>query len=64
MAAVKSVPLGQTDGQKMLLFLGSKIEETVGQASATNDEGLGNFSPGLAVLSSNHETQYSRLFRS
>jgi hypothetical protein len=23
-----------------------------------------NFSPGLAILSSQHETQYSRLFRS
>jgi urease accessory protein len=64
MAAIKAVPLGQTDGQKMLLSLGSRIEETVGQASALKDEDLGNFAPGLAVLSSQHETQYSRLFRS
>jgi len=64
MAALKAVPLGQTDGQKMLLHLGSRIEETVGQASAMRDEDLGNFAPGLAVLSSQHETQYSRLFRS
>ena len=27
-------------------------------------EGYSNFSPGLAILSSRHETQYSRLFRS
>jgi urease accessory protein len=64
MAAIKAVPLGQTDGQKMLLFLGARIEETVGQASAISDEDLGNFAPGLAMLSSKHETQYSRLFRS
>jgi urease accessory protein len=64
MAAIKAVPLGQTDGQKMLLSLGKRIEETVGQASAIADEDLGNFAPGLAVLSSQHETQYSRLFRS
>ncbi len=64
MAAIKAVPLGQTDGQKMLLALGRRIEETVGQASAIQDEELGNFSPGLAILSSHHETQYSRLFRS
>jgi urease accessory protein len=64
MAAIKAVPLGQTDGQKMLLHLGSRIEETAGQASAIKDEELGNFAPGLAVLSSQHETQYSRLFRS
>jgi urease accessory protein len=64
MAAIKAVPLGQTDGQKMLLLLGKRVEETVGQASAVKDEDLGNFAPGLAVLSSQHETQYSRLFRS
>ena len=64
MAAVKAIPLGQTDGQKMLLALGARIEETVGQASALPDEELGNFTPGLAMLSTQHETQYSRLFRS
>jgi len=63
-AAVKAIPLGQTDGQKMLLFLGRRIEEAVGQASAIKDDDLGNFVPGLAMLSSQHETQYSRLFRS
>ena len=63
-AAIKAVPLGQTDGQRMLLYLGRRIEETVGQASAIKDEDMGNFAPGLAVLSSQHETQYSRLFRS
>jgi urease accessory protein UreF len=28
------------------------------------DDELGSFAPGLALLSSRHETQYSRLFRS
>jgi len=64
MAAIKAVPLGQTDGQRMLLHLGARIEETVGQVEMVRDEDLGNFAPGLAVLSSRHETQYSRLFRS
>lgn len=57
MAAVKAVPLGQTDGQKMLLALGARLAEV-------NEEEPGNFAPGLAILSSRHETQYSRLFRS
>ena len=57
MAAVKAVPLGQTDGQKMLLALGARLQEV-------SHEELGNFTPGLAILSSRHETQYSRLFRS
>jgi urease accessory protein len=57
MAAVKAVPLGQTDGQKMLLALGAKLHEV-------DEEEPGNFAPGLAIVSSLHETQYSRLFRS
>lgn len=59
MAALKAVPLGQTDGQKMLLALGASLERL-----AANEEIGGNFAPMLAVLSSRHETQYSRLFRS
>lgn len=57
MAAVKAVPLGQTDGQKMLLALGARLHEV-------HEDEPGNFAPGLAILSSLHETQYSRLFRS
>ena len=56
LAAVKGVPLGQTEGQRMLLFLPEKFK--------TMNFELGNFTPGLAILSSRHETQYSRLFRS
>jgi len=64
MAAVKAVPLGQTDGQKILLLLGEKIEGLVKKAMQMKDEDIGNFAPGLALLSARHETQYSRLFRS
>lgn len=64
MAAVKAVPLGQTDGQKMLLALSSRIPEICERAATLNEDDLGNFAPGLAMLSSNHETQYSRIFRS
>lgn len=64
MAAVKAVPLGQTDGQRILLALGDRIEGLVKKAMQMKDEDLGNFAPGLAVLSAQHETQYSRLFRS
>jgi urease accessory protein len=33
-------------------------------ALQTGAEGLSNFSPALAIASSRHETQYTRLFRS
>ena len=64
MAALKTVPLGQTAGQKILLALGAQLEATVQAAAARSDNELGNFAPGLAMRSSTHETQYSRLFRS
>jgi len=64
MAAVKAVPLGQTDGQRMLLQLGDRIESLAKQSETLPDQDLCNFTPGLAMLSARHETQYSRLFRS
>ena len=64
MAALKAVPLGQTAGQKILLALGAQLEAIAQAAAARSDNELGNFAPGLAMLSSTHETQYSRLFRS
>jgi urease accessory protein len=64
MAAIKVVPLGQTDGQKILLALGSRLDALAAEAATLADDELGNLAPGLALLSSGHETQYSRLFRS
>lgn len=64
MAALKAVPLGQTDGQRLLAKLGARIPAICEEAVTVADEDLSNFMPGLAILSSVHETQYSRLFRS
>ena len=64
LAAVKAIPLGQTDGQRMLLSLGNGLEVLVKKITTTKDEDIGNFAPGLALFSARHETQYSRLFRS
>lgn len=64
LAAVKCVPLGQTDGQRMLLALSARIDAVVERAGRLDDAQLGNFAPALAILSSRHETQYTRLFRS
>lgn len=62
MAAVKAVPLGQTAGQKILLELGSRLQNLV--ETELQEDCWTNFTPGLAALSARHETQYSRLFRS
>ena len=64
MAALKAIPLGQSAGQRMLAAIGAELPETAQNATQLDDDGLSNFAPGLAILSSRHETQYSRLFRS
>ena len=64
MAAIKAVPLGQTQGQRMLGTLAQRIDAIVERAALARDEDLFNFAPGLALASARHETQYSRIFRS
>jgi urease accessory protein len=64
MAAIKAVPLGQSAGQRMLASIGAELPALAQRASLLADDELTNFAPGLAIASSRHETQYSRLFRS
>jgi urease accessory protein len=64
MAAIKSVPLGQLAGQRLLLALGARIPEAARRARAVADEDIASFAPGFAMASARHETQYTRLFRS
>ena len=63
-AAVKSIPLGQSAGQRMLAQLADEIPAAVVRALARSDTERQAFAPMLAILSAQHETQYSRLFRS
>lgn len=63
-AAIKTVPLGQSAGQRILARLSEAVPIVVEQALAAGDEDRQAFSPMLAILSSQHEVQYSRLFRS
>lgn len=63
-AAMRAVPLGQSAGQRVIAGLQREIPSAVETARAMPVESLQAFTPGLAILSSRHETQYSRLFRS
>ena len=63
-AAIKSVPLGQSAGQRILARLARDIPAAVEAALQLPDSERQAFSPMLAILSAQHETQYSRLFRS
>ena len=63
-AAIKSVPLGQLSGQRMLAALSAEIPLAVEHALSVPDNQQQSYTPRLAILSARHETQYSRLFRS
>ena len=63
-AAIKLVPLGQTEGQRLLYELSAEIDVIVEHALTLEDNVIGASTPALAIASSLHETQYSRLFRS
>jgi urease accessory protein len=64
LCAVKLVPLGQVAGQRLLIELAEKIPLLVDGALNVADDDIGGSAFGLALASSRHETQYSRLFRS
>jgi urease accessory protein len=64
MAGVKLIPLGQTQGQKILYRLSELVPGAIAQAQSINDSDVGSCTPALAIASSCHENQYTRLFRS
>jgi urease accessory protein len=64
LVCVKTVPLGQVAGQKMLLALAPAVEDVARYAQALPDAALSNWAPGMSLLSMRHEVQYSRLYRS
>ena len=63
-AAIKSVPLGQSAGQRTVARLCRELPAAIDAALAVTDATRQSFAPLLAILSARHETQYSRLFRS
>ncbi|WP_089124518.1 urease accessory protein UreF [Vibrio algivorus] len=64
MAGVKLVPLGQTAGQKSLIALSEWLPQAIKKANQIQDDDIGSFTPAVAIASSRHEIQYTRLFRS
>ena len=63
-AAMKAVPLGQAAAQRLLSRLAGEIPPAVDAALALPDGDRQAHAPMLAILSAQHEAQYSRLFRS
>lgn len=63
-AGIRLVPLGQTEGQILLHQLHPVIDQAVTDILALDDADLNSGSWGLSLASMQHETLYSRLFRS
>ncbi len=63
-AGVRLVPLGQTDGQRVLAALEPIVEATCVRARAISLDDLGSATFRADLASMRHETQYTRLFRS
>jgi urease accessory protein len=63
-AGVRLIPLGQTDGQRLLAAFEPVVAATSARALATPLEQVGGAAFRADLASMQHETQYTRLFRS
>ncbi len=63
-AGIRSIPIGQTLGQKILFNLHTEIMNVIPTILSLKDDELQSCSIGLALASMGHETQYTRLFKS
>jgi urease accessory protein len=62
--AVKLIPLGQQDGQEILMSLFPLIDELVQKSLIPNKEMIGYCCAGFDIRSMQHEQLYSRLYMS
>jgi urease accessory protein len=63
-AAVRLGPIGQSDGQRVLAGLLSKVRRVATEAAQATLDDLGGCALRSDIAAMKHETQYSRLFRS
>jgi urease accessory protein len=63
-AGVRLIPLGQTDGQRVLAALEVPIRQAAERALTTSLDGIGMAALRADIAGMRHETQYTRLFRS
>lgn len=63
-AAVRAIPLGQSDGLAALASLEGAIQDARDAGLERDLDEAGAAAPALDILSFRHETQYTRLFRS
>jgi urease accessory protein len=63
-SGVRLIPLGQTDGQRVLVGLEPVVAATAARALVTPFDDIGSAAFRADIASMRHEAQYTRLFRS
>ncbi|MEL7025466.1 MAG: urease accessory protein UreF [Pseudomonadota bacterium] len=63
-ALLRAIPLGQSDGQRLVADLEPVVDEAVQRATDTALQNVFASTPLSDIASMRHEQQYSRLFRS
>ena len=63
-SGVRLIPLGQTAGQRILAQLQKPVAESAENSAVRSLQDLGSAAPIIDWTSAQHETQYTRLFRS
>ena len=63
-AGIRLVPLGQTDGQRILAALEAAVASTAERALGASLDDMGSSAFRADLATARHETQYTRLFRS
>jgi urease accessory protein len=63
-AGVRLIPLGQSDGQRVIAGLERSVAAAAEAAQTTPLDAIGTAAPLIDWCSMRHETQYTRLFRS
>jgi urease accessory protein len=61
---VRLIPLGQTDGLRVLGQVQPLVAKLAGEALDANLDDVGGATMAADIASMRHETQYTRLFRS
>lgn len=62
--AVRAIPLGQTDGQRLLASFHPKLEEAADKTLSIDEIEFGTIAPGIELAQMQHERVTARMFMS
>ncbi len=63
-AGVRLIPLGHTDGQRVIEKIKPLLVEVTKEVSQLDEDGIAAFAPGVEIRTMRHEQLYTRLFKS